>query len=845
MIRGSVAEERGPSLPSLSQRLQEAPLSRRQQDILDMMVNRPRTGRTWDNRLGGGEEQARLNDQERRRRQEIRRLQREGRGRASGGIIGLQAGGQVPSTRSVTMTSRRRNIAHSKALAAVRGAGGTITDKDMEQLPNGDWSFTITYTVPEGRASGGVIGLQTGGPASVAGYGTPSQFNVRTEALHPGVAGAYGDLTQRIQDVGNRPLQQFGPGVAGFTGMEAQSQAALGAYGAGQGPQSTLQAQSTLGQAARGIGSMIPQQQALASQYGAMAPQALQQAQAGATGMQQLAGRAQLQGQLAGAGMRTTGAAAQTEQQALGLGQATAGQAAQAQQQQLGAEQERRGAIAQTQMQGLGQHAQQAGQTALGAQQGYATGMTGLGTQAGAQGQAGQAQFGALGTAAGQLGQTAMGQMGQTGQQSQQQAQEAAQRMRDIGGQAPQLQKGADMSDYMSQYTAGVTDPQLQQLLEFQKMQGQELGSQAAGAGAFGGLRQGVQAATQARDVSQQAADIIGKGQQEAFQSAQAAFQADRAAQQQAQQTGLSAEQQAAATQAGAQGQALQAQQAGVGAAQAGGAQQLQAAQQGQAAGQAGISAQMQAQQQAAGMADVGVGRQMQGLQAQVGATGQGIQFGQQGLEAQRAAAQVGAGQQQQGLAAQQAAAAQGTQFGLQGQQQGFQAAQAGTQLGLAGLQAAQQAGQQGYGTAANLMQGQQGAMGAQTGAYGQLAGIGGQQMQLGAQEQNQFMARQRMAEQAGERQRQLQQSGLDYQRAQFEQRQQHPMQQIGWMNQQLGALPYQSTVTQGAYTPQAGGASNILGMGLQGLGLYNAYQNRNAQNATPAELAARAAGTQ
>ena len=136
------------------------------------------------------------------------------------------------------------------------------------------------------RASGGIIGLQAGGPTSVAGYGTPSQFNVRTEALHPGVAGAYGDLTQRIQDVGNRPLQQFGPGVAGFTGMEAQSQAALGAYGAGQGPQSTLQARSTLGQAARGIGSMIPQQQALAQQYGALAPQAMDQAQASALSMQ-------------------------------------------------------------------------------------------------------------------------------------------------------------------------------------------------------------------------------------------------------------------------------------------------------------------------------------------------------------------------------------------------------------------------------------------------------------------------------------------------------------------------------------------------------------------------------
>jgi len=624
-----------------------------------------------------------------------------------------------------------------------------------------------------GLAFGGLIGLQTGGMHQTGGgtpqaggmpqpqgYGGPGQMQIRQETLHPGVAQQYGQLTGAIMQAGAQPLQQFGPGVAGMTQMEAAAQAGIGAYGRGQGPQGTMQGMSTLGQAARGVGSMIPQQQALAGQYGALAPQALQQAQAGATGMQQLGARAQLQGQLAGAGMRTTGGAAQTEQQA------------------LGAEQQRRGAVAQTQMQGLGQQAQQAGQAALGAQQGFGTGITGMGT------------------AAQQLGQTAMGAMGETGVQSQAQAQEAAQRMRDIGGQAPELQRGADLSEYMSQYTKGVTDPQLQQLMEFQRMQGQELGSQAAGAGAFGSLRQGVQAATQAREASQQAADIIGKGQQEAFQSAQQAFQADRAAQQQAQQTGLSAEQQAAATQAGAQGQALAAQQAGVGAAQQGTAQE------------------MQAQQQAAGMADIGAGRQLQGLQAQAGATAQGIGMGQQGL------------------AAQQAAAAQGAQFGLQGQQQGFQAAQAGTQLGLGALQGAQAAGQQGFGTAANLMQGQQGAMGAQMGAYGQLAGIGGQQLGGGQQQQQQFMARQRMMEQAGARQRQLGQAGLDYQRAQFEQRQQYPQQQIGWMNQQLGALPYQSTVTQGTYAQQPGTVQSLMGAGLQGLGLYNAYQNRGTQGA-------------
>jgi hypothetical protein len=765
-----------------------------------------------------------------------------------------------------------------------------------------------------GMASGGIIGLQTGGPAPMgqySGYGGPGQFQVRQETLHPGVAQQYGQLTGAIMQAGARPLQQFGPGVAGMTQMEAAAQAGIGAYGRGQGPQGTIQGMSTLGQAAQGVGSMIPQQQALASQYGALAPQALQQAQAGAQGMQNLAGRAELQGQLAGAGMRQTGAAAQAEQQA------------------LGAETERRGRIAQGQMQQLGLGQAQAGQAALGAQQDYAAGLTGMGATAAAQGLQGQqamqdlaaqsaatgrqglgmaqdtaSQLQSIGAGAGAigqqqaaalgdtgrnlfgLGQQALSQMGATGQAARKAGQvgaediraaglegkvdaaSAAKRMRDIGGQAPQLQKGADLSDYMSQYTKGVTDPQLRQLQEFQKQQAQELGSQAAGAGAFGGYRQGIMQGQQQQQASQQAADIIGKGQQEAFQQAQQAFQADRAAQQQAQQTGLSAEQQAAQTEAGVRGERqasaqaatqaqqssirdqLAAQQAGFGQAgqmtaqqlqaqQAAGSQQLQAqGMQGQLAGQAGqagqqgvsqllqaqgqqgqqlgqgqqaamqaLQAQMGAQGQAAGMADVGAARQMQGLQAQQAATAQGIGMSQQALDAQRAAA------------------TQGAQLGMQGQQQGFGMAQQGTATGLAGLQAAQQAGQQGFGTAADLMRGQAGAMGAQAGAYGQLAGIGGQQLTGGQQQQNQFMARQRMMEQAGMRQRQLAQSGLDYQRAQFDQRQQYPQQQIGWMNQQLGALPYQSTVTQGQYTPQAGPISNLMSAGVGAQGLWNAYR--------------------
>jgi hypothetical protein len=130
--------------------------------------------------------------------------------------------------------------------------------------------------------------------------------------------------------------------------------------------------------------------------------------------------------------------------------------------------------------------------------------------------------------------------------------QQAATTFQDVGTQAqnigsqmadPMQQSTADLSGYMSQYTKGVTDPQLEQLREFQQVSGQNLGSTAATMGGQGGMRHGVQAAQQARDVSQQAANIIGQGQQQAFQSAQQAFQSDRDAQMRGQQGALQAQQ--------------------------------------------------------------------------------------------------------------------------------------------------------------------------------------------------------------------------------------------------------------------------------------------------------------
>ena len=152
--------------------------------------------------------------------------------------------------------------------------------------------------------------------------------------------------------------------------------------------------------------------------------------------------------------------------------------------------------------------------------------------------------------------------IGQVGADSQALAKTSAETTREIGSVDAALGKDADMSEYMSDYTQNVTDPQLRQLMEFQKQQGQELGSQAAASGAFGGYRQGIMQGQQAQQASQQAADIIGKGQQEAFQSAIGREQDDAQRTEAAYSRQLGTEKQASATEAAAQNQMLSASQA-------------------------------------------------------------------------------------------------------------------------------------------------------------------------------------------------------------------------------------------------------------------------------------------
>lgn len=90
---------------------------------------------------------------------------------------------------------------------------------------------------------------------------------------------------------------------------------------------------------------------------------------------------------------------------------------------------------------------------------------------------------------------------------------------------------GDSVGQYMSPYMQQVLDVQKDQARRQFEEQGAGRAAQAINAGAFGGSRQGVQEAIAERELLNRMADIQATGQQQAFESAQQAFQSDRGAQ--------------------------------------------------------------------------------------------------------------------------------------------------------------------------------------------------------------------------------------------------------------------------------------------------------------------------
>ena len=126
------------------------------------------------------------------------------------------------------------------------------------------------------------------------------------------------------------------------------------------------------------------------------------------------------------------------------------------------------------------------------------------------------------------------------------------------------------------------------------------------------------------------------------------------------------------------------------------------------------------------------------------------------------------------------------------------QAMQFGAQQGLAGQQAANQA------------------LGTGIGAAGQLGSLGGQQ--LGAQ-QNIIAAQ----SQAGGQQQQQQQNIINQAIQNYATAQQYPEQQLSFMNAMLRGLPTQQATTN-TYQATPSTLNQITGLGIAGLGAYNAF---------------------
>jgi len=133
-------------------------------------------------------------------------------------------------------------------------------------------------------------------------------------------------------------------------------------------------------------------------------------------------------------------------------------------------------------------------------------------------------------------------------------------------------------------------------------------------------------------------------------------------------------------------------------------------------------------------------------------------------------------------------------------------------QIQAAGSQKAFEAAQQAQQFGANL--GLQG--------FGQAAQAGAAMGQLGAQQQQTDLARIQAQAAAGAEQRSLEQQRLDTAYADFLRQRDYPMEQLGYYSNLLRGVPVQLGSTQTTYAQPPSMISQVGGLGLAGLGLYN-----------------------
>jgi hypothetical protein len=348
---------------------------------------------------------------------------------------------------------------------------------------------------------------------------------------------------------------------------------------------------------------------------------------------------------------------------------------------------------------------------------------------------------------------------------------------------------------YMSPYQQNVTDIQKREARRQSEISSKGIQDAAAVSGGLGGYREAIMQSERERNLGQQLGDIQQRGTQAAFENAQQAFEADRAARLQAGQLGLQTGQ--------AREQALQAgerfgqqqfmtneqlrqqqQQAELGAYQAG----EQARQQ---AGAMGLSAQQQ--EDAARQAQERFGQQQFATNEQLR---------QQQQQADLSVYQAGEAARQQagamGMTAQ--------EIEDRGRQAENQARMSAQQFNVEQQRAAAELGLRGLGF-------DQATRDQQLRAAQQLGGLGSQEQQMAYERLKSMQA-------AGEMQRQLQQQGLSMQYQDFLRQQAFPREQLGMFNQMLRGLPITPGSTQATY----GGPSSmerLLGSGIAGVGLY------------------------
>ena len=400
------------------------------------------------------------------------------------------------------------------------------------------------------------------------------------------------------------------------------------------------------------------------------------------------------------------------------------------------------------------------------------------------------------------------------------------------GFQAGTIADPATLESYMNPYQQLVTDIEKREAQRQSDIQAAEISQTAAQAGGLGGYREAIMQAERERNLGQQLADIQTRGSQAAFEQAQQAFEADRAARLQEAQFGLTASEQRERA-------AQQAEQF-----------RQQAFQTGEQARQRAAEMGMTAQQQE----DAARQAQEQFRQAAFGQTAdvaaQREQFQQQafqaGEQARQRAAEMGMTAQQQEDAARQAqerfqqdAFAQNQQLRLAQQQEDravFQAREAARQeaarLGLSAQELQERVNQ--AENEARMRARQEQAQLEETRARLGLAGLEadratrGQQLdaarllgQLGTDEQRMAFDRLRNLQAAGQIQRELQQRGLDLGYQDFLRQQAFPREQLAFFSQGLPVTPGTTTATFGGPSE----TQQLLGAGIGGVGLYNALR--------------------